>query len=436
MVSSVAEGEDKPLKYPLMFRACELVLVNKIDLLPHVDFDLDHFLHHLDAVHPGVEHMLMSARTGEGLDAFRDWLVELPARRAQRPRVTQTVPVAARRAPPRGGGGVLRRRGGAHRAPLPPHGRALRARRAPDRARPLAGGALGRAPRRRRVRAPGDRRQARAAGDRPARRGRAAGAPARPDRRARRHRDRVRAPRTASPRRSPRCPGRGARLPDDRLRRRGGRRLGVRAAGRGPVRAPGAGRDALPRPLGARARVLRPPRPARGPRERRVHDTGASSFLYPFLAERETDLDAVVADVRESVLHEGRGDRRAARPDADREPRRRCAAAAAALRACFDAGGKLLAFGQRRLGHRRDGRGGRLPRRRRTAGRARPALDLTEDAGDPHRAGQRRRPRGRSSSARSSPTAAPGDVVLSLSHERRLGQRDPRARARRAGAAW
>ena len=81
MVSSVSEGEDKPLKYPLMFRACELVLVNKIDLLPYVDFDLDHYLHHLDAVHPGVEHMVMSARTGEGLDAFRDWLVELPARR-------------------------------------------------------------------------------------------------------------------------------------------------------------------------------------------------------------------------------------------------------------------------------------------------------------------------------------------------------------------
>ncbi|MCW3063210.1 MAG: hydrogenase accessory protein HypB [Solirubrobacterales bacterium] len=80
MVSSIAEGEDKPLKYPLMFRAAELVLVNKIDLLPHVDFDLDRFLHHLDAVHPGVPHMVMSARTGEGLDAFRDWLVELPAR--------------------------------------------------------------------------------------------------------------------------------------------------------------------------------------------------------------------------------------------------------------------------------------------------------------------------------------------------------------------
>src|SRR3954464_2267008 len=44
MVSSVTEGEDKPLKYPLMFRTCELVLVNKVDLLPHLDFDLDKFL--------------------------------------------------------------------------------------------------------------------------------------------------------------------------------------------------------------------------------------------------------------------------------------------------------------------------------------------------------------------------------------------------------
>jgi hydrogenase nickel incorporation protein HypB len=74
MVSSVTEGEDKPLKYPLMFRACELVLVNKIDLLPHLDFDLDKFLHHLDAVHPGVPRLLVSARTGEGIDAWREWL--------------------------------------------------------------------------------------------------------------------------------------------------------------------------------------------------------------------------------------------------------------------------------------------------------------------------------------------------------------------------
>ena len=53
MVCSVTEGEDKPLKYPLMFRACELVVVNKIDLLPHLDFDLDQLLDNLDAVHPG-----------------------------------------------------------------------------------------------------------------------------------------------------------------------------------------------------------------------------------------------------------------------------------------------------------------------------------------------------------------------------------------------
>src|SRR3954471_7653475 len=83
MVSAVAEGEDKPLKYPLMFRACSLVVVNKIDLLPHVDFDLDKYLARLEAVHPGVPHLLVSARTGEGVDAWRDWL---------RQRVLQTQP--------------------------------------------------------------------------------------------------------------------------------------------------------------------------------------------------------------------------------------------------------------------------------------------------------------------------------------------------------
>ena len=75
MVASVAEGEDKPLKYPLMFRACELVVVNKIDLLPYVDFDLDRFMANLDAVHPGVDRIVTSSRTGEGLDAFRERLM-------------------------------------------------------------------------------------------------------------------------------------------------------------------------------------------------------------------------------------------------------------------------------------------------------------------------------------------------------------------------
>jgi len=80
MVSSVTEGEDKPLKYPLMFRTCDLVLVNKVDLLPHLDYDLDKFLSNLDQVHPDVERMLVSARTGEGIHAWRAWLTSVAAR--------------------------------------------------------------------------------------------------------------------------------------------------------------------------------------------------------------------------------------------------------------------------------------------------------------------------------------------------------------------
>jgi hydrogenase nickel incorporation protein HypB len=80
MVSSVAEGEEKPLKYPLMFRACELVLINKIDLLPHLDFDLDRFVYNLEAVNPGARRLLVSARTGEGVDEWREWLATVAAR--------------------------------------------------------------------------------------------------------------------------------------------------------------------------------------------------------------------------------------------------------------------------------------------------------------------------------------------------------------------
>ncbi len=82
MVCSVAEGEDKPLKYPLMFRACELAVVNKIDLLQHVDVNLDALLANLQVVHPGMEHLLTSARNGQGVGAFRDWLVSSVKARA------------------------------------------------------------------------------------------------------------------------------------------------------------------------------------------------------------------------------------------------------------------------------------------------------------------------------------------------------------------
>ena len=79
MISSVTEGEDKPLKYPLMFRTCELVVINKTDLLSHLDFDLDRFLANLDQVNPEAETLQVSARTGEGTDTWRKRLLGLAA---------------------------------------------------------------------------------------------------------------------------------------------------------------------------------------------------------------------------------------------------------------------------------------------------------------------------------------------------------------------
>ena len=82
MVCSVTEGEDKPLKYPLMFRTCDVVVVNKIDLLEHLDFDLQLLLHNIDRVNPEAQVMQTSARTGEGVDAFREWLLGVGRRAA------------------------------------------------------------------------------------------------------------------------------------------------------------------------------------------------------------------------------------------------------------------------------------------------------------------------------------------------------------------
>ncbi|ODU04017.1 MAG: hydrogenase accessory protein HypB [Pseudonocardia sp. SCN 72-86] len=74
MVYSVTEGEEKPLKYPVMFRTAELVLVNKVDLLPHLEFDLDLFYRNLRAVNPTARTIETSARTGLGVDEFCAWL--------------------------------------------------------------------------------------------------------------------------------------------------------------------------------------------------------------------------------------------------------------------------------------------------------------------------------------------------------------------------
>ncbi|MFN2517808.1 MAG: hydrogenase nickel incorporation protein HypB [Jatrophihabitantaceae bacterium] len=74
MIYSVTEGEEKPLKYPVMFRSSDLVVINKIDLLPHLDFDLDLFRANLRRVNPTAMTIDVSARTGDGVDAWCDWL--------------------------------------------------------------------------------------------------------------------------------------------------------------------------------------------------------------------------------------------------------------------------------------------------------------------------------------------------------------------------
>jgi hydrogenase nickel incorporation protein HypB len=74
MVYAITEGEEKPLKYPVMFRSCSLVVVNKTDLLPYLDFDMDAFLANLRSVNPAASVLQVSARTGEGVDAWCDWL--------------------------------------------------------------------------------------------------------------------------------------------------------------------------------------------------------------------------------------------------------------------------------------------------------------------------------------------------------------------------
>ena len=74
VVISVTEGTDKPLKYPYMFAAADLVVVNKLDLLPYVDFDLELCAKHARSVNPDLTLLTLSATTGEGLDIWLDWV--------------------------------------------------------------------------------------------------------------------------------------------------------------------------------------------------------------------------------------------------------------------------------------------------------------------------------------------------------------------------
>ncbi len=74
VVLSVTEGEDKPLKYPLMFRECDAAVLNKTDLLPYLDFDCGEAVDNIRRIHPGMPVFELSAKSGEGLDAWIEWI--------------------------------------------------------------------------------------------------------------------------------------------------------------------------------------------------------------------------------------------------------------------------------------------------------------------------------------------------------------------------
>ena len=76
MILSVPEGHDKPLKYPLMFSVCDLVVVNKTDVMPYFDFDLDKCREYIRMRNPKAQVIPISAKTGEGVDAFAQWLLD------------------------------------------------------------------------------------------------------------------------------------------------------------------------------------------------------------------------------------------------------------------------------------------------------------------------------------------------------------------------
>ncbi len=74
LVASVPEGADKPYKYPGTYRGVDALVVNKIDLLPYIDFDMDYFRRGVAALNPGLETFPLSCRTGEGVDAWLEWV--------------------------------------------------------------------------------------------------------------------------------------------------------------------------------------------------------------------------------------------------------------------------------------------------------------------------------------------------------------------------
>ena len=91
MILSVPEGDDKPLKYPLMFTVCDLVLVNKIDVMPYFDFDLERCKQFIHQRNPKAQVIPISAKTGKGIDAFAEWLMkEINAWKSPEPEISKS----------------------------------------------------------------------------------------------------------------------------------------------------------------------------------------------------------------------------------------------------------------------------------------------------------------------------------------------------------
>ncbi len=76
LIASIPEGDDKPYKYPGMYRGVDVLIINKIDLLPYVNFRMDYFERGVEALNPGITTFPLSCRTGEGMDAWVDWLIQ------------------------------------------------------------------------------------------------------------------------------------------------------------------------------------------------------------------------------------------------------------------------------------------------------------------------------------------------------------------------
>ena len=344
-------------------------MVNKIDLLPHLDFDLDRSSTTSTRSTPTCERMLVSARTGEGVDG----VAGLAARSRARPGASACVTRARRDPSARLRRAAARSARAANRAVLrrarPSGWRGCATLMAERFARGGRLIAFGRSPAAR-----SDARHVAVEFVHPVIVGKRAlpaigltgegGDADRAGRAARRRPTTSRSRSGPGGRRRGRrgvAVARGARLPDDRVRagaaRSGSssRRPRTRTSRQELV-------ETLYHVLWELVHVFFEHRGLlEGRTERRVHDAGASSFLYPFLDERERDLDAGARRRAPLGADEGRGDRRAARADADREPpdaagrrRRRCARS-------FERGRQAAGARQRRLGHRRDGRRRRLP---------------------------------------------------------------------------